>query len=132
MNGKELQDELDQSGMALGRLAHLSYEISREKGFYPKEADLKALLHDKILHLHEEVSELYGEMRKMPPGEFYLNQAPDPTGKPLGFSAELADVIIMALGVAAFLEVDIEAIVRAKLTHNNTRGFLNDKPVKGR
>jgi len=128
MDAPELADELDQSGMALGRLAHISYEISRRKGFYPHSADLKALLHDKILHLHEEVSELYGEMRKMPGHDFYLSRPNDPTGKPMGFSAELADVIIMALGVAAYLDIDIEAVVRAKLIHNNTRGFLNDKP----
>ena len=53
--------------------------------------------------------------------ETATNQIP----KPEGYPTELADVIIRALDLAWMLDIDIDAAVQEKLSHNATRGQMH-------
>lgn len=42
-------------------------------------------------------------------------------GKPYGTATELADIVIICLGLASLLEIDLEDAIRRKMAYNATR-----------
>jgi len=69
-----------------------------------------------VAHLHCEVAEV---------GQAYrcqrLESWTGPDGKPEGVAAELADVVILALSLAGFYQIDLDAAICTKMAYNETR-----------
>ncbi|HNW34438.1 MAG TPA: hypothetical protein PKM25_05870 [Candidatus Ozemobacteraceae bacterium] len=69
-----------------------------------------------VAHLHCEVAEV---------GQAYrgrrLESWAGSDGKPEGVAAELADVVILALSLAGFYQIDLDAAIRTKMVYNETR-----------
>jgi NTP pyrophosphatase (non-canonical NTP hydrolase) len=73
---------------------------------------------EKIALMHSELSEALEEYRNGDsPTGFRLSN----TGKPEGFSVELADVIIRVLDLCGHYGIDIEQVLEKKHTYNLTR-----------
>lgn len=73
---------------------------------------------EKLALIHSEVSEALECYRE---GDMLGHL--DPTGKPLGFSTELADVVIRILDLAQHLGIDMDAEIQRKHAFNLTRPF---------
>ena len=97
------------------------------KGFDPLEGGLDRyllLIISEICEAQEElrdgreINEIYYEranLGEMPDGNIKWGK------KPCGFPVEIADAIIRLLDICGKLEIDIEAVINAKLAFNKTR-----------
>ena len=94
-----------------------------------KEAHDNAVAHgfyeavpECLCFIQSEVSEAFEAYRD---GKMQLETADD--GKPIGFPSELADIILVVVDLAYFRGIDLDAVVRAKMTYNSTRPFKNGR-----
>lgn len=129
--------------LTLTELQARCYSQAADKGFHDyrpenDRADLSYLM-EKLTLIHGEVSEAAEELRKGHPVDlnYYPADANDTTaplyrepgtgggGKPEGFPAELADVLIRILDLAGARDIDIEAAVIEKLDYNATRSRMH-------
>ena len=103
--------------MTINELATEAHAIAREKGWYdgpPRSVpELIALMHSEL----SEALEAYREGDGVPLAEIEASG----NGKPEGFAVELADTIIRIADAAAYLGIDLEAAIVAKMRYNRTR-----------
>ena len=80
--------------------------------------DQKPLEHH-LLHLHEEVSEVFGKVRDGWPLDKITYEGDEQ--KPEGFGIELADVVLVAVYIADACGIDLENCMEAKMDYNERR-----------
>jgi len=73
---------------------------------------------EKLALVHSEVSEAVEDFRI---GN--MDYSETETGKPVGFPAELADIVIRVFDLAGYLEIDLESVIRKKHEYNKTRTY---------
>lgn len=90
----------------------------------------RALVAEKLLLVHSEITEAVEEYRKGNPfrltyefdQEGMMRQASSlPIAKPEGFPTELADAVIRILDLAEACGIDLEGEIERKMEHNLTR-----------
>lgn len=95
-------------------------ENNKAHGFrdeYLKPADFIAMI-------HSEVSEVFGEFRcGHEATESYYRE----DGKPEGFPAELADVVLCCMNMADYYGIDLEKAIKEKYAFNKTRSYKHGK-----
>lgn len=78
----------------------------------------------KVALIHSEVSEALEELRvhghDLNSVEFREPRFTD-HGKPDGFGVELADTVIRIMDLCGALGIDLETLIKAKMTYNETR-----------
>ncbi len=111
--------------MTLAEIAKNAYASAQTSGFYTGENPRdKVSVARHLAGLHAEVAEVFEDLRRPGP---VLNRVFFDGDKPIGFLAELADVVIYAATIAEHVGGDIQAAVQAKMTYNATRGVRTDK-----
>lgn len=117
--------------MSLNELAHKIHVNSVKKGFWTDEVPVGWELMAKLLLINSEVAEALEELRNHPLSEYpmpgYLCDVI--TGKPEGFSVELADALIRTLDLMYECGIDIDEVVKAKMEFNATRPYKHGKSV---
>lgn len=114
-----------------------AHQTSRDKGFWTAQIDVhdarpdgfepldQALVEGeipkKIMLFVEECVEALRDYRE---GHMALKIDPD-TGKVTGFASELADIIVRVGDLAGALDIDLDAVVQAKMAYNAKRAHMN-------
>jgi NTP pyrophosphatase (non-canonical NTP hydrolase) len=99
--------------MHLNEICDEAYNNAKEKGWHE---NFNAM--EKLALIHSEVSEAVEDYRysKM---ETYF----EADGKPCGFPSELADIVIRVGDLAKYLGIDLEEIIKMKMTYNKSRSY---------
>lgn len=107
-----------------------AYETAKDKGWWDEPAE-KVNLGEKIALIHSEASEALEDIRNGLPPEtvYFLNKttgerSPVPRpgyDKPVGFPIELADIVIRVADLCGHLGIDLEYVLRIKMSYNETR-----------
>ena len=112
-------------GLALPRevslpvLQTLAFDIACHRG----QGDPPAHVREALLHLYDEVGEVVAEFNR---GRLDTTRS---NGKPVGLPSELADIVILCSSIAGYLDIDLNAAVKAKLRYNYRRAFPKAGPV---
>lgn len=128
------------NNVSLNDLAKEIHATAAEKGFWDKDRNMGEML----MLMTSELAEALEEHRASKP-DFYLEPdhifPPDCTpahylaaapetqalAKPEGLAVELADCLIRILDTLAARDIDIDALVRAKMAYNSSREFMHGK-----
>lgn len=115
--------------MKINDMAKMAYENSRAHGFWdgvaPGDIDVIPL---KIALIHSEASEALEAYREQPADGLPLAESTYlPSGKPVGFASELADIIIRVGDLAEHLGIDLERAIIEKHLYNVSRPRLHRK-----
>lgn len=105
--------------MLLKNLQVTSHKIAVIHGFWD---DPSPNIAEKLMLIVSEVSEALEDLRK---GNMTTNCLP--TGKPVGFASELADVAIRLADLAEYLGVDLAAECELKASYNSNRPYRHGK-----
>lgn len=103
------------------------YEIAKSKGFHENETILNLNVPEKLALIHAEVSEAleaYRDPDMREQGPIFTDLA---TGKPEGFTVELADAVIRILDLCGAMNLDLEGAMRMKAEYNKTRPYKHGK-----
>lgn len=104
----------------MGGIAKRAHHNSVAKGFWDGD---QHNIPEKLALVHSEVSEALEEWRLSSKVDVYYEHGQ----KPLGFATELADVIVRIGDLAAYLMIDLDAVVAEKMTYNETRPAKHGK-----
>lgn len=99
---------------ALNGMRDEVHELAKSKGWHDDEPLSVDGIAAKLALIHSEVSEALEEVRTGEPDRSV-------SGKPEGFSFELADVVIRVLDLCGKLQVDIGHAVHRKHVFNESR-----------
>ena len=111
--------------MTLNELAAEQLRVSRSKGF-SDGSESRLDTSEKLMLIVDEVAEAHEELRKgINLKQVYYNE--DKPGKPEGFPAELADILIRTIQLGAALGIDLDQAVKLKHDYNLTRPFKHGK-----
>ena len=100
--------------MEIKELIIESHEIAKSKGWWAAERGIPEL----IALMHSELSEALEEYRDG--NSFNVRFDGD---KPLGFTVELADVLIRIFDMAGKYELDLDYALKEKIKYNATRNY---------
>ena len=104
--------------MDINALVQLSYETALAKGWWDEQRGIPELL----ALIHSEVSEALTEYRMS--GMEALNKKEYlPSGKPSGFTVELADIVIRIADLCGRYNLDLDAALTDKLDYNKIRPY---------
>jgi len=125
--------------MKISELVEVAGKAAEAKGFHDDKHDGVEYDAMKIALMHSELSEALEELRQghRPSRTYYVNDRKEnvvrPTNgdgtprKPEGVPSELADVVIRVADYCYIRGIDLEAIIKEKLSYNSTRGRLHGK-----
>jgi hypothetical protein len=96
-------------------------------GFWDKKDVMsQEVLIEKLMLIHEEISEAFGELRSgRKPLEIYFN--PDKPNKPEGFPVELVDALIRILDLLEQLGIHTETVMKMKHEYNVSRPHMHGR-----
>ena len=100
--------------MNINDLTHQIHENAQQHGWWDKQRSFG----DIISLCHSELSEALEEYRNHMPMTYTGDN-----GKPEGIATEMADCIIRILDWAGHEDIDMEAVIRAKMEYNKTRPY---------
>jgi NTP pyrophosphatase (non-canonical NTP hydrolase) len=100
--------------MEIKELIIKSHNIAKSKGWWDEKRGIPEL----IALMHSELSEALEEYRD---GESLNLRFED--GKPLGFTVELADVLIRIFDMAGKYDLDLDYALNEKIKYNTTRNY---------
>ena len=100
--------------MKIKELIIESHEIAKSKGWWDEDRSIPEL----IALMHSELSEALEEYRDG--NSFNVRFDGD---KPLGFTVELADVLIRIFDMAGKYELDLDYALEQKIKYNSTRNY---------
>ena len=106
---REIKDILE-----IKELIIKSHNIAKSKGWWDEERSIPGL----IALMHSELSEALEEYRD---GESLNLRFED--GKPLGFTVELADVLIRIFDMVGKYDLDLDYALNEKIKYNSTRNY---------
>jgi NTP pyrophosphatase (non-canonical NTP hydrolase) len=101
-----------ETNMTLNELGKVAHENAKAKGFY----DTPPTIPERLCLIHSEVSEALEAYR-----DDDIAGHVSESGKPEGLPSELADIVIRVVDMAAYLGIDLDAVVAQKMAHNATR-----------
>lgn len=115
--------------MSLDAIVREAHKNAAEHGFWDGErdpndldiAEVRRIVAEKIALIHSEASEALEDVRMVAGAEELSRCRISPTGKPVGFASELADIVIRVADLAGWLRVDLEAEIALKMQHNAGR-----------
>lgn len=117
--------------MTLNTIAEDINDYSHSHGFWDDNVPMGYKVMAKLLLINSEVAEATEELRRKP-----LIDWPAPgfmcdviSGKPEGFSVELADALIRTLDLMYECGIDIDYVVKMKMAYNKTRPYKHGKSV---
>lgn len=121
--------------MSLNELAQEIHLTAKKHGWWQKEViptpngdiSIEPNIPEKLALIHSEVSEALEESRIGTPLTSTFLGTDD---KPIGFSSELADIIIRVLDLAAYLSIDIDKAVAAKVAYNKYRPYRHGNKLE--
>lgn len=116
--------------MSINEWVRACHSLSKSKGWYEGQTDRvrdglddnhidklkEEHIPEKLCLIHSEVSEALEAYREGDMG-FRLGK----NGKPEGFDAEIADIVIRCFDLAGALDIDLESAIRMKHEFNETR-----------
>lgn len=107
--------------MTLNELRDATHNNSLAHGFWG-EVDVFESIPEKLCLIHSEVSEALEDHRD---GAYKTVLLKD--GKPVGFSSELADILIRVFDLAGALDIDLDHEVDIKMAYNKLRPYKHGK-----
>lgn len=118
--------------MTLNELASQIHAANKAKGFYERAPfnnakDDYSFLTKHLCMIHSEVSEALEELRKDATLSGMERVVYWEGVKPEGFPVKMADVLIRALDLMAYCDLDIDELVRLKLEFNASRETRHGK-----
>jgi NTP pyrophosphatase (non-canonical NTP hydrolase) len=108
--------------MTIKELVYAAHNNSVSKGFWDEDV---WNLPEKHALIHSEVSEALEEVRK--PTALVSSVTIRQDGKPEGFPTELADIVIRVADLCGQLNIDLDEVIRMKMTYNATRPHKHGK-----
>lgn len=96
------------------------HELAVRKGWWPEGQDPRARIPECLMLIVTEASEAMEDWRDDLMGGIH-------NGKPVGFSYELADIVIRCRDLAEALGIDLEAAITLKHAYNGTRPVLHGR-----
>lgn len=102
--------------MNINKFAEEVHQNAVEHGWYDEKVEFTTI----VSLIHSEVSEAFSEYRNGNPNLYYEGESPE------GVAVELADDILRILDYCAYVEIDIESILKLKHEYNKTRPYRHD------
>lgn len=107
--------------MNINQLVKTAYGDSCVNGWWDEREPNYA---EKLALIHSEVSEALEELRNpFVSGESISDLVFDDNDKPIGFTSEMADIVIRVADLCGHLGIDLEQAISAKLEFNRERGY---------
>lgn len=119
----------------INELSSQIHEINRKNGFYEDKkniGEMLALIHSEVSealeadrkdrHAHPDIALLNSTIIDVRTAKSHFEEFIKDT-----FEDELADVMIRVMDMAAFLGIDLEAHIKAKVRYNSMREYKHGK-----
>jgi NTP pyrophosphatase (non-canonical NTP hydrolase) len=113
----------------LNQLRDAVHQTAKDKGWYSEELEDRNI-GELLALIHSEVSEALEEWRlhrydqSMLTGHAESSEIPN---KPIGFTSEIADILIRVLDMCGYMGIDVAKAVQSKMEYNKTRQYRHGK-----
>lgn len=121
----QIRYEKERPMMYLREAIQRCHETARSKGWWddaPVETGkaFPDMVAGKLMLIVSEASEALEDLRN---GKSVTRVEVEPSGKPVGFASELADIVIRTFDLAGYLGIDLAEVIEQKMAYNKSRPF---------
>lgn len=116
-------------GNDLNQYAKVIHEIAKSQGYWDGEHDYYYTMANAVAELGEGLDEYRRELPNLyyrdANGKITYNLRQSDEAKPLGLCVEVVDCMIWLLDYLYQTGINIDDVMRRKIRHNATRGYLH-------